>query len=320
MDTKTSQQRFVTIGLIFVNIFVLVAVFSFPPMCLPEKYQYYSSVGTNKELLNPSFDHFIMAELQKGIDEIQMRLQDQSSWFQYKFLFVGGLLAAFLGIFPYAQIRTRTSGEKRDSGAQLQTALQSPLATIALAAVSSLSLMIDLHIRGNAIVVNQIGLWIASHVEPLYLGTNVFPPHSLVGWETFLRRGEAMHTDVVNSITFFWPIHILTVICFLLYLINPNQSRRSSVLAGSFMPYRHCVDWTLSATHFSAKNPSIGHTRGHLCCASLCRSGSDTRFDQLDFYHWEKKCGNGDGVRCLGFTKVLHTARAGVGSFTHWRR
>ncbi|PKN61429.1 MAG: hypothetical protein CVU57_29430 [Deltaproteobacteria bacterium HGW-Deltaproteobacteria-15] len=224
MDTKTSQQRFVTIGLIFVNIFVLVAVFSFPPMCLPEKYQYYSSVGTNKELLNPSFDHFIMAELQKGIDEIQMRLQDQSSWFQYKFLFVGGLLAAFLGIFPYAQIRTRTSGEKRDSGAQLQTALQSPLATIALAAVSSLSLMIDLHIRGNAIVVNQIGLWIASHVEPLYLGTNVFPPHSLVGWETFLRRGEAMHTDVVNSITFFWPIHILTVICFLLYLINARTA------------------------------------------------------------------------------------------------
>ena len=224
MHTKTNRHKFVTIGLIFVNVCVLVAVFSFPPMSLPDKYQYYSDLDTNKKLLNPSSDRFILAELQKGINEIQMRLQDQSSWFHYKFLFVGGLLAAFLGLFPYALLRTRLSGERQDSGAQLEKTLQSPLATIALAAFCSLSLMIDLHIRGNAIVVNQIGLWIASHVEPLYLGTNVFPPHSFIPWETFLRRGGAMHTDLVNSITFFWPIHILTVICFLLYLINARTA------------------------------------------------------------------------------------------------
>jgi hypothetical protein len=203
MHTKTNRHKFVSIGLLFINIFVLVNVFSFPPMFLPDKYQYHSDFGTNTKLINPSTDRFILAELQKGTNEIQMRLQDQSSWFHYKFLLVGGLFAAFLGLFPYAQMRTRQSGDKNDSDAQLENTLQSPLATIALATVCSLSLMIDLHIRGNAIVVNQIGLWIASHVEPLYLSTNVFPPHSFVAWETFLRRGEAMHTDIVSSITFF---------------------------------------------------------------------------------------------------------------------
>jgi len=193
-------------------------------MSLPDKYQYHPDLDTNQKLLNPSTDRLILAELQKGINEIQMRLQDQSTWFHYKFLFVGGLLAAFLGLFSYAHLRTRFSGERDDSGVQLEKTLQSPLATIALASVCSLSLMIDLHIRGNAIVINQIGLWISSHVEPLYFNTNVYPLHSFVPWKNFLRLGGAMHTDVINSITFFWTIHILTVICFLLYLISARTA------------------------------------------------------------------------------------------------
>jgi hypothetical protein len=183
-------------------------------MSLTDKDQYHSDLDTNKKILDPSADRFILAELQKGINEIQLRLQDQSSWFHYKFLFVGGLLAAFLALFPYAHLRTSCNGERGDPDTKLEETLQSPLATIALASVCSLSLMIDLHIRGNAIVINQIGLWIASHVEPLYLNTYVFPPYAFVPWETFLRHGAAMHTDIANSITFFWPIHILTVACF----------------------------------------------------------------------------------------------------------
>lgn len=222
--TTTYFYNFVTTALILVNMGFFVAMFSFPPMSLPDNYQYYPDVGTNNTLLNKYSDGFIRAELQKDINEIQMRLQDQNTWFHYKFILVGGLFAAFWAVFQYIGKQGLSKGERYDSTAQLEITFRSPLMTITLATVCSLCLMIDLHIRGNAIVVNQIGLWIASHVEPLYLGNDAFRPHSFLAWETFLRRGGAMHTDVVNSITFFWPIHILTVSCFLLYLINARTA------------------------------------------------------------------------------------------------
>ena len=144
---------------------------------------------------------------------------------------------------------------------------------MALAAVCSLSLMIDLHIRENAVVVNQIGLWIACHIEPLYLGTNAFLPHSFVPWESFLRREGAMHTDIMNSITFFWPIHILTVVCFLLYLINASaamikyQRIRIKVEVLAFWLVHSCLivlAWTghYLPPNFQQKLPVLGFQTG----------------------------------------------------------
>jgi hypothetical protein len=221
-----NRQKFTTTGLIAINIFILVIIFSFPPISLSNEHRYQADPSSQNKLLDSVTGHFIAAEFQKGINEIQMRIEDQSRWFQYKFLFVGGLLAAFLGLFPYIRLKTSLTGEKslNNSGILLERALRSPPATVALASVCSLSLMIDIHIRGNAIVVNQIGLWIASYIEPFYLNTNVFLPGSFVPWEIFLRSGGAMYTDVVNSITFFWPIHILTIFCFLLYFLSTRTS------------------------------------------------------------------------------------------------
>jgi hypothetical protein len=135
-----------TVGLIFINLCVLIALFSFPPISLLKDHGFDSDKHDRYELLGSAANSLIISELEKANNEIQMRLSDQSTWFQYKFVFVGALLAAFIGVFPYAHLRGRIG----ESSVLMNNALKSQPATVGLAAVCSLSLMIDLHIRGNA--------------------------------------------------------------------------------------------------------------------------------------------------------------------------
>lgn len=263
------------------NLFVLIVVFSFPPMSLPAEQQYRADPRTHERLVVGAHDAFVRAELQKGIAEIQMRLQDQSTWFQYKFLFVGGLLAGLISLFQYT--RSVPSGERgQRAGSSLSRGpnfpvVDLPFFALGLATISGLSFMIDFHIRENAIVINQIGLWIAFHVEPLYLNTNQFPSYSFLPWETFLRSGASgMHTDVLNSITFFWPIHSLTIVCFLLYLwslmqipnrVGADAMRRSEIDVTAFFLV-HVLLIVLSWTGhyvppmFEVKLPVLGARHG----------------------------------------------------------
>lgn len=224
------RRRLFMVGIVLFNFFVLVCAFSFPPILLKATRQYQPNTTYQEKIVDSKANDLILAEVNKAINEIQMRLEDQSRWFQYKFLFVGGLLAAFLGIFPYARLRSTNLGDVKEasSAALLERALKSKPTLVGLAAITCLSLMIDLHIRGNAIVISQIGLWIASHIEPLYLNNRDFPPYSFLPWESFLRQGGAMHTDVINSVSFFWPIHILTIVVFLLYIISERISSMES--------------------------------------------------------------------------------------------
>src|SRR5215213_1938333 len=121
----------------------------------------------------------IQIEHQKAIDEIKIRLEQQDSWYHYKFLILGGVLAIFLGQTGFARDRSYTSSDDDRRLKKILTA-DSNYAILVLACI--ISLIIDMHIRSNMFGMQTIGLWIASYVEGLYPTNGYYP------WEQFIRN------------------------------------------------------------------------------------------------------------------------------------
>lgn len=275
-------QGLLTTVSIVVNICFLVAVFSFPSITLPDEYQYLPCKETQEKLLKTETNNFISAEFQKAVSEIQMRVDDQSRWFQYKFLFAGGLLTAFFGLFPYAHIKTGSCGDNgwKSSEVVLNRVLNSNALSFSIAAICILSLMIDLYIRCNAIVINQIGIWISSFVEPIYYNDYWYNQGDFVLWEKFLRikngahAGGGMHSDIINSVTFFLPIHILTIFCFIIYIVSVSELQENSIRINvlAFWGVHSCLivfAWTghYLPSIFQAEIPLMGLRRGIFAAA-----------------------------------------------------
>jgi Na+/H+ antiporter NhaC len=149
-----------------------------------------------------------------------------------------------------------------------------------IAAVCSLSLMIDLYIRCNAIVINQIGIWISSFVEPIYYNDYWYNPGDFVLWEKFLRinneafAGGGMYSDLINSVTFFLPIHILTIFCFIIYIVSVSGFQKNAIRINvlAFWGVHSCLivfAWTghYLPSIFQVEIPLLGLRRGIFAAA-----------------------------------------------------
>jgi hypothetical protein len=160
----------------------------------------------------------VKAEHQKAVDEIKMRIQDEDDWFHKKFILVGGLMSAFL-IFIGVGERTSADGHGEK---QLYRIVTSSAAVSALALSSIISLAIDMHIRSNIVVIQQLGLWIRHCIEQV-----LAPPPSLLAggtflaWESFLRinpPAAGMHSDSIYNFSFYPHLHFLTWFLYVVYL------------------------------------------------------------------------------------------------------
>lgn len=150
----------------------------------------------------------VRKELDKANQEIQLRIGQEDTWFHYKFLLLGALLAAFGGAFTF--------GARQNRAMDLASTMRSPAMCIFLALACIVAVAIDIHLRNNIIVVQQLGLWIRHYAEPALTGTagSGFKP-----WEQFLRMpGAGMHSDNLYGFLFYPHLHFMTWVVFALYL------------------------------------------------------------------------------------------------------
>lgn len=205
-------------ALLIIAFFLLALLFVSPPIR-------YSNTTTDRTFPD-SIDkdepstQFIAAEYQKAIDEIKFRLEQQDSWYHYKFIFIGGLLALFLGQTGLLSglFKGRPSASANADYSRIKNILtaDSNYAVMVLACV--LALIVDMHLRNHMFSMQTLGLWIANYVEPSY-----FPKHPGNGfypWEQFIRNphSSSLHLDSLYRLAFSTHLHFMTTIIYLLYL------------------------------------------------------------------------------------------------------
>jgi hypothetical protein len=175
-----------------------------------------SNRAPNSPIAEMKLDELIKAEHQKAIDEIKLRLEHQDSWYHYKFLILGGVLAIFLGQTGLSRERNSAPVDRYRKLKRILTA-DSNYAILVIACV--IALVIDMHIRSNMFGMQTIGLWIANYVEPSYPLSGYYP------WEQFLRNpnSPSLHLDSLYKLSFTIHLHFLTSIIYLIYAIVLQQ-------------------------------------------------------------------------------------------------
>jgi hypothetical protein len=184
--------------------------------------------------LSPAAATLVMAEHQKAVEEIKNRDSEEDSWFHNKFILVGGLLAATMGYIGFGGSQT----SQESPGERLTALSKSPSTAVILALATVLALGVDMHVRGNACEIDQLGIWIKNYVEPALLhpvSGKSQEAEDFKGWEEFLRIavslprppvywdtssgvGGGLHNDELQNLLYEPHIHFLTVLVYILYL------------------------------------------------------------------------------------------------------
>ncbi|WP_133512331.1 hypothetical protein [Candidatus Thiosymbion oneisti] len=226
----------------FLGIPVMLMLFWFPPVdickegkaesCLKEiEFEKRFGVSNPKELSIFEFTEsdIILAEHNKAVEEIKLRIEREDDWFHQKFLLVGMLLFGFAAklIVDYSSSMSTESkkGEqtKKEPPESKGSTVNHPVSAVVaiclvVAVATCIALAIDAHLRSIISGAAQLGVWIHRHIEDRFLLEYTF-----LGWETFIRHGHAvpdtggMHTDVIWRFT--WPhLHIITWLLYSTYL------------------------------------------------------------------------------------------------------
>jgi hypothetical protein len=181
------------------------------------------------ELVAKETKELIRDEHLKAIDEIKLYLEQQDSWYHYKFIIIGGMLALFLGQIGF--VAGLDSGETNGRAGLLRTIPTRDSSYLVLALACVVSLMIDMHIRHRMFSVQTLGLWIANSVEPAYWADK--PRVGYLPWEEFLRLpSPSMNLDTLYALAFSMHVHFLTILIYMVYLamlqemaVNSNSGR-----------------------------------------------------------------------------------------------
>ena len=200
-----------------------------------------SHVDLHELNLNDHMISIIEKEHEKAVAEIYQRTKIDDSWFHNKFLLVGGLFAAFFAYFnpfspmvrentePKSELSNRWKELTRQRGDIFKTNI--PSSVLGMAFIVSLA--IDIHIRHNQMITQQLGLWIKNFVECL-----LSPGITFIGWERFLRIDvngiTGMHRDLffsmLNAVHFYFTsiiLYILYISCLTLYASSCRIPRQS---------------------------------------------------------------------------------------------
>jgi len=216
----------------FAVTFNLILIFSVCPMDVLEQLKEISKKPP--AIASESTEtKFLIEENKKATDEIRTKDEEEDTWFHNKFILVGGLLAATLGYIGFGQ-QPAESPEQR-----FTTLSKSSSTAVILALASVMALGVDMHIRGNAGVTDQLGLWIRYYVEPVLLhgpksDKPTALPENFYGWEEFLRtnvsrekavawdeptrEGSGLHSGELWNLFYEPHIHFLTGFVYVLYL------------------------------------------------------------------------------------------------------
>jgi hypothetical protein len=170
----------------------------------------------------------LLAEHRKCVEEIQHYADQESRWFELKFMFAGAFI---LGFFLQALLKPSLDSDAQPNS-KLSKIVRLPTMQLVIALACVVSIVVDTHIRANRNVVNQNGIWIAEFVEPVFLRTDAQVDYQkqVLAWEQFLRvkapgNEQAHHTDLFYSLTF-WPyMYLITIGLYALYLFILYETR-----------------------------------------------------------------------------------------------
>jgi len=173
----------------------------------------------------------LLAEHRKCVEEIQHYADQESRWFELKFMFAGAFI---LGFFLQALLKPSLDSDVQPL-TKLSKVVRLPTMQLVIALACVVSIVVDTHIRANRNVVNQNGIWIAEFVEPVFLHTDAHAEYhgQVLPWEQFLRvkaphHEQAHHTDVFYSLTF-WPyMYLITIGLYALYLFILSETRTTA--------------------------------------------------------------------------------------------
>ena len=149
-------------------------------------------------------------------EEILERIRFENQWYQYKFLVLGGLFVGSFGLA--AKVKSRFDS--------FEHFLKSREFMLILGVAVMVALMIDIHVRLNILVMNQLGTWLAKYYEPAMFGPLAKPndPAAFQGWEGFLRIEApgitGMHQSSLYSLTFWPAIHLTTLLPLTAYCVS----------------------------------------------------------------------------------------------------
>ncbi|MBE9041101.1 hypothetical protein IQ235_09955 [Oscillatoriales cyanobacterium LEGE 11467] len=175
---------------------------------------------TNKDGRLTPKAHFLLAENQKAIKEIEMRIEHESRWYELKFLFLGALLLGFLAKVVFDSKESNVDRNSMD----LLKILYSPLTLSLLSFVCVVSVCMDVYIRANRILIYQNAIWIAEFIEPAFIGSSYTDDiksekNIVVGWEQFLRLGsDSHHTNALVQMTFAVRVYLHTILVYVAFL------------------------------------------------------------------------------------------------------
>ncbi|HEX8160984.1 MAG TPA: hypothetical protein VF538_03875 [Pyrinomonadaceae bacterium] len=167
-------------------------------------------------------------EFNKTVEEIKFLLQLQDTWYNYKYLFIGAMLALLLGQAGLVKYLDETSPNQNIKS--LKEILSSGLIYLTVTFACVICVMIDMHIRRHMLSIQYLGLWIYYYAEPAYLG-NTPDASGFLPWETFLRQEflegskpfyihiwEGLHRIALST-----QLHFLSTATYLLYTILFQQ-------------------------------------------------------------------------------------------------
>jgi hypothetical protein len=175
-------------------------------------------------LSNDIAGDILKIEVEKVIKEIADNQNSMNTWFHFKFLIVAGL---FSGFFLY--LKPFQKGE--DKGKDLEDMARRPNLCLLFALAFILCVTMDIQIKSKTIGSKQCGLWLAHYVEKPFIeknGNGLRCDTEFLGWENYLRIGSqgenngvgtGMHVDFVYSIFYWLPLHSLTYLIYIFFLI-----------------------------------------------------------------------------------------------------
>jgi hypothetical protein len=255
---------------------LLIPIFSVDPIHLDPRLTVYASNAGDFKL--PEGAHVIIEkENEKAVAEIKLRSEQEDTWFKAKFVLVGTLLASAI---TFLGLASKDASAKAD--VLLKAWLRSPSLFAVLSFACVVTIGIDVHLRSNMSVAQQLGLWITYYVEPALLRTSYpskppsspatqLPPAGSVahersgylGWEQFLRvelekippsakndvspRIAGMQADSSWGIVVWSHSHYLTAVVYMLLLVLfQNLASRAADIQAQL---RHVVIFGFAMVH-----------------------------------------------------------------------
>ena len=263
------------VGVLAFTSLCLVFLFAVRPMRLIAPLTTYGQAPASFPL-TPAMQELIKAETQKANDEIKLWIQLQNDWFHYKFLLVGAVVAILIG---FAKLTKEKEPDK-----DLAEVFMGEVSCLIFAAACVIALAIDMHLRNNIVVVQQLALWITNYAEPALLQVPAAShPGGFLPWEQFLRvqiPGVAgMHRDDWYGFAFYPYLHFLTWVIYVIYLwilfeAWETHPQRKGLLMSSFVVVQTTLavfTWLAHAAptafEFKLFPWSDRWVNGHLCAA-----------------------------------------------------